>query len=245
MAGALDLAAIEAALRLAGLTPRGAFRPAPGDGVPPLPDGRAAATVVLAGNAGPAMWRRFAIERRAADAPNALDGWTRGVLRGLAERLGGHPLYPFGGPPYLPFQRWARRAEPVHPSPIGPLIHPDYGLWHAYRGALAFADALDPPPADDRPSPCESCADKPCLKTCPVGALTHDGGALTHDGGALTVGGYDVPACAAHIATPQGADCMGLSCRARRACPVGRDYTYGPEQSRFHMDAFLAARRPA
>ena len=186
MAGALDLAAIEAALRLAGLTPRGAFRPAPGDGVPPLPDGRAAATVVLAGNAGPAMWRRFAIERRAADAPNALDGWTRGVLRGLAERLGGHPLYPFGGPPYLPFQRWARRAEPVHPSPIGPLIHPDYGLWHAYRGALAFADALDPPPADDRPSPCESCADKPCLKTCPVGALTHDGGALTHDGGALT-----------------------------------------------------------
>ena len=39
------------------------------------------------------------------------------------------------------------RAEAVAPSPLGILIHPDYGLWHAYRGALAFAERLALPRA--------------------------------------------------------------------------------------------------
>ncbi len=223
------LAAVESALDDAGLAPRGAFHPGPGDGVPPLADGRATGTLVLAGNVGGAMWQAFSRARRAEDGPNPLDAWTRRVLTALAADLGGDALFPFGGPPYLPFQRWARCAGPLWPSPIGPLIHPDYGLWHAYRGALAFAGRFDLPPRDERPSPCETCADKPCLTTCPVGALTP--------------GGYDVGTCAGHIASAAGEDCMALSCRARRACPVGREYTYGPEQSRFHMEAFLRARR--
>ncbi|MFP6728972.1 MAG: hypothetical protein VCD50_02165 [Alphaproteobacteria bacterium] len=223
-----EFAAIEAALSRAGLTPRGGFHPGPEDGVPALPGGRPTKTLVLAGSVGPAMWRVFSEQHPAAEsAPetHALDGWSRRVLEPLAETLGGHALFPFGGPPYLPFQRWAMRAEPVHPSPIGPLIHPDHGLWHAYRGALAFPDRIDLPAMEQRASPCVSCAEKPCLATCPVGALTLDG--------------YDVPACAAHISTPAGEDCMAQSCRARRACPVGREQTYGPEQSRFHMEAFL------
>lgn len=225
-----NFTAIAGALVAVGLTPRGGFHPGADDGVPALPGGRPAATLVLAGNVGPAMWQVFISQRRAADEPDSLDRWTRRVLEPLAETIGGHALFPFGGPPYLPFQRWAQRAEPVHPSPIGPLIHPDHGLWHAYRGALAFAGHIELPPREQRPSPCETCAEKPCLSTCPVGALTPEG--------------YDVAACAGHIASPAGADCMAQSCRARRACPVGRDQTYGPEQSRFHMDAFLRARGP-
>ena len=30
-------------------------------------------------------------------------------------------------------------------SPLGILIHPDWGLWHSYRGALAFRERLDLP----------------------------------------------------------------------------------------------------
>ena len=225
-----DFAGVVAALEAAGLTPRGGFHPRDTDGVPALPGGRPTATLVLAGNVGAALWKVFSKQRQAADEPDALDGWSRRVLAPLAEALGGHALFPFGGPPHLPFQRWAQRAEPVHPSPIGPLIHPDHGLWHAYRGALAFPDHIELPPRGQRPSPCETCADKPCLTSCPVGALTPEG--------------YDVPACAAHIASPAGADCMAQSCRARRACSVGRDQSYGPDQSRFHMDAFLRARTP-
>ncbi len=136
-------------------------------------------------------------------------------------------LFPFGGPPYLPFQRWAKRAEPVHDSPLGLLIHPEFGLWHSYRAALAFAERLELP---DRPavqSPCASCADKPCLTACPVGAFTGET--------------YDVPRCIAHIGRAERGACIENACLARRACPVGRAYAYGPEQARFHMGAFLRA----
>ena len=50
------IAGIEAALAEVGLTPRGAFHPNVDDGVPDLPDGRPAGTLILAGNIGPSMW---------------------------------------------------------------------------------------------------------------------------------------------------------------------------------------------
>ena len=221
--------AIEALLAPSGLMVRGGFDPRPEDDVPPLPGGAPVATVVLVGNAGPSMWRAFASARARWAQGDALDVWTEHVLSAAAAALGAHPLFPVTGPPWLPFQRWARRAEPVSPSPIGPLIHPDYGLWHAYRGVLAFATALDLPPPDRRPSPCESCEDKPCLEACPVGALKP--------------GSYDLPACLDHITSEAGRDCLGSSCRARRACPVGTQFAYGPEQSAFHMQAFIRANR--
>ena len=65
----------------------------------------------------------------------------------LAPGFGATALFPFGGPPWLPFQRWAMKADCVTASPLGILIHPDFGLWHAYRGALAFAEQLDLPPS--------------------------------------------------------------------------------------------------
>jgi hypothetical protein len=222
-----DFARLAEAVAAAGLVCRGGFHPGPEDGVPPRPDGAPAATVLLVGNAGPGLWAAFARERR--DEPDPLDGWSRRTVEGLAERLGGWALFPFGGPPYLPFQRWARRAEPVHPSPLGALIHPEFGLWHAYRGALAFAERLDLPPRADRPSPCAACAARPCLAACPAGAVT--------------AAGYDAPACVGHLSGAMGADCLDGGCLARRACPVGRQHAYGPEQQRFHMAAFLAANR--
>lgn len=212
---------LAAALAVHGLVPRGAFHPAPGDGVP-----GAAGTLVLVGNAGPAMWRAF--RAGVGDGANPLDDWSRRVVAATARQFRADALFPFDGPPHLPFQRWAQRAEPVHASPLGILIHPEYGLWHGYRGALAFADRRALPARDDRPAPCAECAAKPCLSACPVAAFAR--------------GGYDVAACAGFLASAEGADCMAHSCRARRACPVGRDYAYGDDQAGFHMAAFLRAR---
>ena len=228
----MDLAGIGAALAPFGVIALGGFHPEPADGVPSMPDGRAPASLVLVGNAGAEMWRHCAGAPEFADGgAHALDRWTRRVLKGVAQDLGAMALFPFGGPPYLPFVPWAKRAGPVAESPLGILIHPDYGLWHAYRGALAFAQPLALPRPEWRPRPCESCADKPCLTACPVHAFT--------------AAGYDVAACVKHISTEAGADCMDLGCRARRACPVGRDYAYEAAQARFHMDAFLRTRRDA
>lgn len=225
----MDVTRLDEALAAAGMMRRGGFRPGPDDNVPAAAPGRPARTVFLVGNAGPALWRAF--EAAGRDEADPLDGWTRRTLAPIAEATGARALFPFDGPPYLPFQRWAASADEVHVSPLGILVHPDFGLWHAYRGALAFAERLDLPVPARRPSPCETCADKPCLDACPVGAFTR--------------AGYDVAACAGHIAGPAGAECMDGGCLARRACPVGRDHAYAPDQARFHMARFLAARRRA
>ncbi len=227
----VDHARIFRAVEARGLEPRGGFHPAPADGVPAMADGSTVATLVLVGVVGGSCWEVFQGAAESRQSPNPLDRWSRRVVDELAVELGADALFPFGGPPFLPFLRWARQAEAVHPSPIGPLIHPDYGLWHAYRGALAFAQSIGLPPADERPCPCDTCADKPCLATCPVGAFSQHG--------------YDVPACIDHIGGDRGGDCLGGGCLARRACPVGVAYQYAPAQMGFHMRAFLAAHRDA
>jgi hypothetical protein len=208
--------AIEAALRARGLAPRGAFHPAAGDGVE-------AGTIVLAGQVGASLWERFAGERR--DEPDPLDRWSARALDDVARRFGARVILPNDGPPHPPFQRWAQRAEAVHVSPLGLLIHPDWGLWHAYRGALAFDARLPLPPRDVRPSPCASCLEKPCLRACPVAAF-----------GAR---GFDAGACAAHLGSGRGEACFDAGCLARAACPIGTAHRYPPAVARLHLDAFV------
>ncbi len=211
-----------------GLMVRGGFHPEPADNVPPLPDGRAPGTLVMLGGAGGSFWPAFRQSPEAEHGEDSLDAWTRRVTDELAAELGATAFFPFGGPPYLPFQRWAKRSEPVYTSPLGLLVHPDYGLWHAYRAALAFRERIPSPERQAAASPCDGCADKPCLTACPVSAF----------GGK---GGYDVPRCISHISGAEGDICLAAACLARRACPVGREYAYGPDQARFHMSAFLRA----
>lgn len=216
--GEVDYAGVTAALSPLGLIPRGGFRPAATDDL-------AAASVILVGNAGGAMWRQFPQQLPGPDGSrDALDKWCRATLTPLAGGLGAEILFPFDGPPYQPFIAWAIRAEGLSPAPIGPLIHPEFGPWHAYRAALLFDhEIVLPAPLNDHP--CTRCADKPCLTACPVSAFGADG--------------YDVPRCVGHLQQPAGDDCLGQGCRARRACPIGRDYLYAPAQANFHMAAFL------
>jgi len=210
------------AIRRAGFTPFGWFDPSTEDRVP---DG--ARFVILIGNAGPDMWRRFARERD--PARDTMDAWTEAAVGELARDLDARAVFPFDKPPY-PFLTWARRARAGHISPLGLNIHPVYGLWHAFRAALLFPVAFDMPQPSLGAHPCESCAEKPCLSACPVSAFSPEG--------------YDVPACVAHLET-EGQVCMEGGCLARRACPVGRSFTYGPAQAQFHMKAFLKARLAA
>ncbi len=208
-------------LRADGFLVRGGFYP---DAAHGAPDG--VATILIIGNAGPDMWRAFSKARR--DEPSPLDNWTKRVIDPVAEAFGARAVYPSDGPPFVPFQRWAVATGDVFPSPIKPLIHPEYGLWHAYRGALLFAEKLPLPAVAVAENPCETCADRPCLTACPVGALAPQE--------------TDIPACAAHVRSDAGTDCRTLSCRARRACPVGVEYVYEPDQAAHHMAAFLGSR---
>jgi len=222
-----ELDRIACAAATAGLVLRGAFHPAADDAVPACHDGSPTRTLVLLGNVGSSLWPAFAASPEYRDgAPHPLDRWSRRVIDGLAADCSAMPLYPFGGPPHHPFVAWARRAEPVQESPLGLLIHPDHGLWHAYRGALALPRTLALPPPDTRPRPCDICSEQPCLRACPVGAFT----------GSV----YDVAACTGFLATDTTARCA-RGCGARHACPVGREHAYAPAHAIFLMDAFRKA----
>ena len=64
------------------------------------------------------------------------------------------------------------RAEPVFRSPIGIMIHPEFGLWHVYRAVLLFAEYIDLPAWSAVENPCDACEAKPCRKVCPADAFT-------------------------------------------------------------------------
>jgi hypothetical protein len=212
-----------------GLVLRGVLKPQADDGWPDLPSGEPA-QLWLVGAVGSSLWEAFAASPEFGDGQSdALDRWSRRIGQHWAQRLGGWVLFPFGGPPHWPFQRWADRAEPLTPSPLGLRLHPEHGLWHAYRFALLLPQHIAAPEAPaalatDRQGACASCPSL-CVKACPVGAHDH---------------GFNLQRCVAHLRTPAGQACLDLGCQARAACPEGTGSAYLPAHAAFHMQAFAA-----
>ncbi len=187
---------------------------------------------LLIGNAGQAMWEQFSVAPEYCDGQSdPMDRWTRRVLEGLAGEFDAKTAFPFEKP-YWPFQRFAMRASGSNPSPLGILIHPEYGLWHAFRGAIIWGISheiasqikgmIETPEAMFHP--CETCKDRPCLSACPVDAF---------DGETLDRG-----ICHGHLKSGEEPDCMAEGCRARDACPAGTSYRYCDAQLQFHMQAY-------
>ncbi|GIT92524.1 hypothetical protein JANAI62_29820 [Jannaschia pagri] len=173
-------------------------------------------TIYLLGPDPQAFWPHLMEQPEAAD-PDPVDRFSERALTDIAGQLGATPLWPFGTPAQ-PFIRWALAAGCAQ-SPVGLLVHPDQGLWVSFRGALVFEDLQPLPPR--RPSPCPTCADRPCETACPVSALS----------GA----GYDIPACHGHLDDP-ATTCMTLGCAVRRQCPASPNRPQA--QSAHHMAAF-------
>ncbi|NEV10177.1 4Fe-4S dicluster domain-containing protein [Rhizobium tropici] len=217
---------LRAALGVHGVFVRGVVSFGDGEG-PLLADCTAAQSVVLLGNIGGSIWASFSHWRQLpenAGRPDPLDDWSKTVIQPVASSLGATAYFP-SDPPWQPFQRWAMQAEGLKASPLGVLIHAEYGLWHGYRGALGFAEDLkEAQTTASPPHPCALCVEKPCLTACPAEAVT--------------AVGFDVQSCRSHLRTREGqAGCMTGGCLARNACPVGADYRYLPAQLAFHMAA--------
>lgn len=181
--------------------------------------------IVLIGNLGGDFWQTF--RQSGFEGNHALDRWTKHVLDPVAEKLGCRALYP-SDKPYQPFQQWAKKAEGLEASPQGILMHPKFGLWQAYRAAMVFPNAGRAPSLKTIEHACNTCSDKPCLATCPVGAYSTEG--------------YDVAACRAYVRAHPSEHCATHGCLARQACPVAPHHQYSDDQQRFHMDAFLRSK---
>lgn len=168
------------------------------------------------------FWTAFTNAAEAKDGrPDPIDRWSKRVVTGVARDTGGLAVFPFDGPPYLPFSTWAQRAGVAWQSPSGLLLHNVYGLWISFRGAVALRLRKDQDIA--LPSPCDACC-RPCLSACPVGALSPDG--------------FDHIGCLAHVKSLGGEDCAEYGCRVRRACPFGQDMVAPDAQIGTHMKSF-------
>ncbi len=184
----------------------------------------AGSTIVLLGPHEPGFWAAFSASAEANDSlPDPLDRYSKRIVTPLAQSWGGQALFP-SDPPYAPFLEWALKSGQAWQSPIGMLVHTRAGLMVSYRAAVRLPALYGLPMLAQ--NPCNTCAEKPCLTACPVGALNESQV-------------YDVPACRAHIDSAAGADCLASGCLARRVCPQSQSYGRLPEQSAFHMRAFL------
>lgn len=217
---------IIAALAVDGLILRGGFNFEENDTPPDGSSGSPAKSVLLVGQAGAEPWQHFSRWRagQPAGLVNPLDTWSREVIGRVADTVGAKAVSP-NDKPFLPFQQWAMRAEGLKPSPLGILMHPQYGLWHAYRGALLFDMALDLPAPETMNHLCDACVGKPCLKSCPINAYSVDGFAYER--------------CLSHVRGPNGEACRTIGCLDRNACPYGTAYRYPAEVQAFHMAAFV------
>ena len=179
-------------------------------------------TLYLIGPNGARFWEFFqqSAEYRSGEA-DPVDRYSTRVLTHIAAVTGSAALFPFGGPPFQPFVKWALASGRCFQSPLPFLVHAELGLFTSYRGALRFNGHNQLP--KPLPNPCESCAGKPCLSACPAAAVTEKN--------------YNVAACHKYLDSEAGEDCMAQGCAVRRACPIGQ--AERPEaQSAFHMSYF-------
>ncbi len=182
-------------------------------------------------NAGKAMWSAFRQSEEWNDSRNnPLDRWSERVILECAKGLGAELRLP-SQKPFLPFQQWAGDAGKLEQSPLGVLMHPEYGLWFGLRGAIVFplnvsiqlVESLIQQ-GNDGGEFCKKCVKKPCLTHCPVNAFS--------------IGQLDVDACFSHLDSGKFPKCMDKGCRARAACPVGTKHHYETEQLHFHMKSY-------
>jgi len=175
---------------------------------------------LIVGNAGRALWEKFADSPERALSDDPLDRYTRRALEAAARLWDPPAAIGFYADRregvYLPLVALARRAGLGSPGRVGVLIHPEFGPWIALRGVLLLPESLpetSAPPFD----PCTGCP-APCVTAC-VGVAVAEEGLDTRRC-------YDT-----RLADPR---CAG-ACAARSACVVGPEHAYSPEQLAHHM----------
>ncbi len=179
-------------------------------------------TLFLLGPHESGFWKYFTSSCEYKDgAAHPMDRWSSRVIGALAEDLGGQAFFPFEGPPYQPFCKWAQMSGRAHVSPVGLLVHDAAGLMISFRGAIGFSYGIETPKAG--PNPCNTCEKMPCLTACPIDAFGK--------------AEYDVEGCRSDL-DRSGNDCLARGCAVRRACPVSQGYGREEAQSAFHMEAF-------
>jgi len=180
--------------------------------------------LVLLGMGGSALWDWMNTQDLSDADP--FDAVSRRAALEVAERFWNDPaprlLYP--GDALIPLQQLGRWVGWSAPSPLGLDISPVFGPWFAFRAAFLTTGALPFTKPQTVSSPCDTCQDPPCIRACPVGAVTKEGA-------------FNRQACIDQRFEDQ-AGC-GIQCHSRLACPIGIKWGYPQGQLRYHGEHSL------
>ncbi|MGA2409350.1 MAG: hypothetical protein ABSG46_03040, partial [Candidatus Binataceae bacterium] len=140
-----------------------------------------AQSIVVIGNGGGAFWNAFTTYAEAnpgwRERTHPLDDFTRAIIERdvvapmLRQRIACTAAYPFVGEGALSFIALGKLAGLGGPSILGVLIHPLYGPWIAFRGALLVDVAIDAPGEAIGFDPCPGCTTRTCIPACPAAAV--------------------------------------------------------------------------
>jgi hypothetical protein len=186
-------------------------------------------SVLVVGNAGAALWRRFSAARPRGRDP--LDRFVRTILQRHApgafatyrERREGRPL---------PLIALAERAGLGRPGRIGLLLHPIYGPWISLRAVVYSSQSVESSEIPDF-DPCNGCP-APCVTACRGQAIASQ---------ATTQESFDGGNCFRTKLLDGG---CRIACDARAACVIGREHAFPRDavahHSRLHWTPGLVLR---
>ncbi len=196
-------------------------------------------TIVLLGAGGRAAWE--AVKQReggqvgsARPGYHPIDRWSLEVAAEAADQLRTSGCEVSVVPPDeqrpMNFRQLAEQVGFGTISPvIGHLLHPEFGPWLSLRTALLVRGQpfgpRPPAPLVDF-EPCGGCP-QPCRAACPAGTYAKPGSP-------------DLLACAGHRL--EGG--CGSGCDTLRACPLGAEHRYAPDEEAFrHAYSLFRTRR--
>ncbi len=179
------------------------------------------ARLVLIGHGGRRLWD--ALQEWGMKTADPVDHYSTTITRQfIHDTLHDPPtLWLYPNTSYLvPLQQLGQLAGWSAPSPLGQGINPAYGVWFAYRTAFLTVKELPLTRlrGQSQASLCAICTDKPCIQTCPVGAVQSQ-----H---------FDVDKCVKHRLETQSI--CADRCLARMACPFFPEHGYSLEQIQYH-----------
>ncbi len=178
--------------------------------------------LLLVGHGGKRLWQAVKATGGAGEHP--IDEFTIATLRAWMAAQLPHAEYVLLYPapqahvqPALNLQALGQLAGWHQPSPLMVGIDAVWGTWFAYRAVIVAASDLPPTLSEINVSPCLACTAKPCVSSCPAGALS-----------STAESRLDLQKCLTWRKQPASA--CRLSCPARLACPVGSAHRYDADQ---------------
>ncbi len=134
----------------------------------PFSDEQKTKTLCLIGNGGKSLWEN--LPHPIDVKTNPIDFFTQNKMQEFAKNSLNDEieiLYP-NDSYTMPLQKIGRAMNLCTQSPIGIDIHPEFGLWFAFRGIFLTSEEMPIFKMEKSPAPCDSCSKKTCLNSSDV-----------------------------------------------------------------------------